>query len=243
MSRSQAKMTSAMGTAGALRLGRTGNSAEGDSIPLDSTGRAFRQIPWDDGRDGMNLMGMAGEDGPSRTLFISGLPTSFFLEDVVAMFKLFGPMRDVQLVSFPPGCAVVTFDSEQDAERARLTCDNFTFEQTGRRLSVRPMAVDSPDSYEMLNRGSSARHYTHRKVPSTTDETEIAGVFSEFGHVNSAHIIPSRSLGIVSFNTMEEAVNAMTTVNLRMSSGDERVPIHWLASGVHVELDSPVQDE
>lgn len=70
------------------------------------------------------------------------------------------------------------------------------------------------------------------------------------------------SLGIVSFNTMEEAVNAMTTVNLRMSSGDDRVrsrphcvgtepllfvfckvPIHWLASGVHVELDSPVQDE
>ncbi|KAF4692082.1 hypothetical protein FOZ60_014217 [Perkinsus olseni] len=257
------------------RRGRVEKSSEVAEAAAASgkSGQPTRHYPMEAGLDAFNSTCAKSdpqpesEDGPSRTLFISGLPISFALQDVVEMFKLFGPMRDVQLVAFPPGCAVVTFDSEQDAERARVTCDNFTFEHTGRSLSVRPMTDSPPDPYEMLNRGYSGRHYTQLndpaamgggrrmraypegadlfvlRIPATTVDAEIAKVFSEFGQVNSVRALPSRKLGIVSFSTVEEAVNAMTIVNMRVSTGDYRVPLTWLAAGVQCEVENSSHDE
>ncbi|EER13404.1 RNA-binding protein, putative [Perkinsus marinus ATCC 50983] len=253
----------AAATAAATAATAKQHAASVDRMVSDNAGYRSRQIPFDDGCDDTHFTGIGSEpqsgneDSPSRTLFISGLPISFSLENVVTMFNVFCPMRDVQLVSFPPGCAVVTFDSEQDAERARVT-------YTGRSFSVRPMIDNQQDPYEILDRGYSAMHYISRKespgnrrmrpnekgfplfvfrLPSATDESEIAEVFSEFGQVSSVHILPFRRLAIVSFNTLEEAVNAMTAVNLRIASSDNRVPVNWLASGVHLELEHAYHDD
>ncbi|KAF4745456.1 hypothetical protein FOZ62_019665, partial [Perkinsus olseni] len=50
-------------------------------------------------------------------------------------------------------------------------------------------------------------------------------------------------LGIVSFSTVEEAMNAMTIVNMRVSTGDHRVPLTWLAAGVQCEVENSSHDE
>ncbi|EER08000.1 RNA-binding protein, putative, partial [Perkinsus marinus ATCC 50983] len=114
----KANMSPMTGAAEAVAVSRsdsgcpshTGDSAEVDRMVSDNAGYRSRRIPFDDGCDDTHFTGIGSEpqsgneDSPSRTLFISGLPISFSLENVVTMFKVFGPMRDVQLVSFPPGC-------------------------------------------------------------------------------------------------------------------------------------------
>ncbi|KAF4673304.1 CUGBP Elav-like member 5 [Perkinsus chesapeaki] len=206
----------------------------------------------------------SAEDGPSRTLLISGLPASFALQDVVEMFKMFGPMRDVRLVSFPQGCAVVVYDSAQDAERARLTCDNFAFGSSGRCLSVRPMADSPPEPYAFLNKAAYSRQQSAAPsdtgkfpadpaasiadlivtgIPTATTDHELYAVFSEFGRLKSVRTVPTLQLGVVSFNLMDEAVDAMNTINWRINTGDRRVPFEWCASGVHAQLGVSMNDD
>ncbi|XP_011296923.1 squamous cell carcinoma antigen recognized by T-cells 3 [Fopius arisanus] len=106
-------------------------------------------------------------------LFVKGLPVKTTKEDLETIFKAYGPLKDVRIVTYrnghSKGLAYVDFEDENSASKAVLATDGLTIEDKviSVAISKPPERKKTPEEPLIKSLGGTTTSRTHFGVPKT----------------------------------------------------------------------------